>query len=105
ERMPVVSPFVTAIRRTDGSVRIEAPGFAASSGSQPMLGMAEAMTKSGGPEGLPELDGTFAVITDGEVLANNTDEGPKPGPGGKRLDWKVSARTAAAPSALVKLGR
>ena len=113
EKMPVVSPFVTAIRRADGSVRIEAPAFAAGNGSpSPMMGMMGAMAKSGSDEslpGLPVLDGTFAVITDGEVLANNTDEGPQPtttgtGTGtGKRLDWKINPRTTAAPTALVKL--
>ena len=107
EKMPVVAPFVTAIRRADGSVRIEAPAFAAGNNSpSPMMGMMGAMSKSGSDEslpGMPVLDGTFAVITDGEVLANNTDEGPQPTTTGKRLDWKVNPRTAAAPTALVKL--
>ena len=111
ERMPVVSPFVTAIRRADGTVRIEAPAFAAGNNSpSPMMGMMGAMANSGaksgsdeGMPGLPVLDGTFAVITDGEVLANNTDEGPQPTTTGKRLDWKVNPRTSAAPTALVKL--
>jgi len=106
EKMPIVSPFVTAIRRADGSVRIEAPAFSAGNSPSPMMGMMDAMAKSGsgaGTPGLPTLDGTFAVITDGEVLANNTDDGPKAEAAGKRLDWKVSARTTAAPTALVKL--
>lgn len=107
EKMPVVSPFVTAIRRSDGSVRIEAPAFAAGNSPSPMMGMMGAMANSGakqeGTPGLPVLDGTFAVITDGEVLANNTEDGPTPAPRGKRLDWKVNARTAAAPTALIKL--
>ena len=119
EKMPVVSPFVTVIRRADGSVRIEAPAFAAGNGSpSPMMGMMGAMANSGAKSGsdeslpgMPVLDGTFAVITDGEVLANNTDEGPQPtttgtgtGTGtGKQLDWKVNPRTTAAPTALIKL--
>lgn len=107
EKTPMVSPFVTAIRRNDGSVRIEAPGFAAGNNSlSPMMGMMGAMAKSGSDEslpGMPVLDGTFAVITDGEVLANNTDEGPQPGTTGKRLVWRVNSQTLAAPTALVKL--
>lgn len=106
EKMPVVTPFVTIIRRADGSVRVEAPAFSAASSPSPMMGMMDAMAKSGSGDknpGLPTLDGTFAIVTDGEVLANNTDEGPKPSPQGKRLDWKVSPRTAAAPTALIKL--
>lgn len=106
ERMPVVSPFVTAIRRADGTVRIEAPSFASGASGAPMMGMMEAMAKSGQAReqaGLPTLDGTFTVITDGDILANNTDEGPQTGPTGKRLSWRVDARTTAPPSALIKL--
>lgn len=107
EKMPVVSPFVTAIRRADGTVRIEAPAFSAGNSPSPMMGMMGAMASSGskqdGMPGLPVLDGTFTVVTNGEVLANNTDEGPQPSPAGKRLDWKVNPRTTAAPTALVKL--
>ena len=107
EKMPVVSPFVTAIRRADGSVRIDAPAFAAVNNSpSPMMGMMGAMAKSGSndsPPGMPVLEGTFVVITDGEVLANNTDEGPQPTTTGKRLGWRVNSQTTAAPTALVKL--
>ncbi|HUQ13983.1 MAG TPA: hypothetical protein VM055_06875 [Novosphingobium sp.] len=106
ERMPIVSPFVTAIRRADGTVRVEAPAFAAGAGGAPMMGVMGAMAKSDPrAEGLPDLDGTFTLVTDGEILANNTDEGPQPGTTGKRLSWRVDARTTAAPSALIKLGR
>jgi hypothetical protein len=106
ERTPGASAFVTVIRRVDGTVRIEAPAFAGRAGGGSMLGMMGAMA---GPdrasEGVPELDGTFALMTDGEVLANNTDEGPKADASGKRLSWRVDARTTAAPSALIRLRR
>ena len=107
ENMLVVSPFVTAIRRADGSVRIDAPAFAAGNNSpSPMMGMMGAMAKSGSKDslpGMPVLDGIFSVVTDGEVLANNTDEGPQPTTTGKRLGWRVNSQTTAAPTALVKL--
>ena len=106
ERMPVVTPFVTAIRRADGTVRVEAPAFAASANGAPMMGMMGAMAKSDPKmQGLPELDGSFTLVTDGEILANNTDEGPRAGTTGKVLSWRVDARTVAPPSALIKLGR
>ena len=50
-------------------------------------------------------DGTFTMVTDGEILANYTDEGPRAAPGGRALSWKVNPRTASAPTALVNLGR
>jgi hypothetical protein len=49
------------------------------------------------------MDGVFRIVTDGEILANNTDEGPRAGTGGKILEWRVTTRTRAAPMALVRL--
>lgn len=107
EKMPVISPFVTAVRRADGSVRIDAPAFAAGNSSpSPMMGMMGAMAKSGSKDslpGTPVLDGIFTVVSDGEVLANNTDEGPQPTATGKRLNWRVNSQTNAEPTALIKL--
>ena len=42
---------------------------------------------------LPEIDGTFRIVTDGQILANNTDEGPQAGAGGQVLEWRVTKRT------------
>ena len=113
ERFPMANPFVMVNRRADGTVRIDAPGFgpAGSGGgmnSFAQLGALGAMSDKGG-EGkdapkLPVLEGTFTLTTDGQILANNTDEGPVAGPTGSRLEWQVNARTTAGPTALVKLG-
>lgn len=110
EKMSGVAPFVTLVRRNDGSVRVEAPGFASNGAGNPMLAFMQAMGSSMGGaaksdnDKLPKAEGTFTVITDGEVLANDTDEGPKADPMGKRLTWNVGALTTAAPTALIKLG-
>jgi len=53
--------------------------------------------------GIPEIDGTFRIVTDGEILANNTENGPQAGPGGKVLEWRITKRTTAPPMALVRL--
>ena len=69
-----------------------------------MAGMGQASAAGGEPgPNLPELDGTFTLVTDGEILANNTDEGPAQTAAGKTLEWKVNARTTAAPTALIRL--
>ena len=105
EKLPIVTPFVAAFRRADGSVRVDAPAFAINSSGGPMAGMASGLAEKD-KAGFPELDGTFAVLTDGEILANNTDDGPQAGAAGtKRLSWKVTPRTAVAPTALIRLGR
>ena len=107
ERMPVAAPFVAIYRRADGSVRIDAPAFSPGANGGPVGAMMQGMGgEKSASKGMPELDGSFAILTDGEILANNTDDGPQPGAAGmRRLAWKVTPRTAAAPTALIRLGR
>jgi hypothetical protein len=112
ERFPMGNFFVMANRRTGNVVRIDAPGFAVQGAGNPfqgmMSGMAGAMGAFGGEADadmplIPEMAGTFTVVTDGEILANNTDEGATAGPGAKTLTWAINKRTAAPPTALVQL--
>jgi hypothetical protein len=112
ERFPMSNFFVLANRRVDGTIRLDAAGFAAQAGGSPFVGMMTGMAgimqageskKSDAPLAAPELEGTFTLTTDGEVLANNTDEGPKADPTGKRLTWAVNKRTQVPPTALVRL--
>jgi hypothetical protein len=113
ERFPMANFFVVANLRQDGAVRIDAPGFAMQGGASPMQGMMTgmagafgAMGRNGEDEGapvIPEMEGTFRIVTDGEILANNTDEGPQASAGGRVLEWKINKRTQAAPMALVRV--
>ena len=113
ERFPMANFFVVANRREDGAIRIDAPGFAAQSGANPMQGMMTGMAGAFGAMGeaeegedapaIPELEGTFRIVTDGELLANNTDEGPQASAGGQVLEWTIHKRTQAAPMALVRI--
>jgi hypothetical protein len=120
ERFPMANAFVTANRRADGAVRIEAPAFSGQSAANPMQGplgtMLGAAAASNGAKGqnaakdvaslgIPEIDGTFRIVTDGEILANNTEEGPQTGAGGKVLQWRVTKRSQAAPMALIRLAQ
>lgn len=107
ERFPSANPFVQVMRRADGTVRIDAPGFAPAAAGEPYRGWMQAAAVSEGRQRapqLPEVDGTFTITTDGEVLANNTDDGPQPITTGRRLEWKVNPRSQAAPTALLRLG-
>ncbi|WP_240310886.1 hypothetical protein [Altererythrobacter sp. ZODW24] len=110
EGMPVPNYFVMLNRRKDGSIRIDAPGFTPQQ-ANPMFGggtmqaavMRGAMSEGGNVPSMPDLDGTFILTTDGEILANNTDEGAQTIAGGRRLEWRVNIRTTAAPTALVRI--
>lgn len=106
ERMSMVSPFVQLSRRQDGTLRIDAPGFGPAQSGGPYADLMKAAAMSEGSKDaptFPKLEGTFTISTDGQILANNTDEGPKSAPNGQTLSWTVSTRTAAAPMALIKL--
>ncbi|MDE2560968.1 MAG: hypothetical protein KGL48_01865 [Sphingomonadales bacterium] len=109
EVMPMALPFVAAYRNADGTVRIDAPSFAPTASGGPMLGMMSAMAKSRDAKkevNLPPMDGTFTIVTDGEILANNTENGPSALAGGARkLDWRVTMQSASAPTALLRLGK
>ena len=113
ERFPMNNFLLTAAVREPNTVRIDAPGFAVQGGEGPMGGMMSGMVgvmqAFGDDEGrelaetIPELNGTFAIITDGRILANNTDEGPSEIDGKQRIEWVITPRTRTAPMALIGL--
>ena len=119
EGFPATNPFVQAFVRQDGKVRINAPGFASQNPDQAGMGMMMGMgslaglaalgATEGGQDqaipGIPVIDGTFTVRTIGamRVLANNTDEGPEATTTGEALTWRITTRTAQAPTALIAL--
>ncbi|MFM5931195.1 MAG: hypothetical protein ACKOPQ_09825 [Novosphingobium sp.] len=107
EKFPTTNTFVQVLRRNDGSVRVDAPGFNANSTTNPMaqamgMGALGALSKKDAPTPV-EIDGTFTVTTNGQILANNTDEGAKADAAGQKLVWTINVRTTAAPTALIKL--
>jgi hypothetical protein len=118
EGFPMTNPFVQLILRDGEVVRVNAPGFAAQSESNPMAGMMGGMAgltglAALGNEGeqpaetpnLPMLEGTFTIVTSGMIRANNTDEGSVTTARGEELVWTISPRTSAAPTALIDLAR
>ena len=114
EGVPTTNIFVQAILRDGNQVRVNAPGFSAESNASPMGGMMGAMPglaamgqseqSPDAMENIPAIDGTFTVRTNGEILANNTDEGATKVGSEQVLVWNISPRTQAAPTALIKLG-
>lgn len=112
EGFPMSNFFVLVANRDGGTVRVDAPGFSAQSGGNPFQGMMAGMAGAFSPVRsdsdeempiVPELNGSFRIVTDGEVLANNTDEGPVENAGGRTLEWTINKRTQTAPTALIRL--
>lgn len=116
EKMPNVVPFFVLNRRNDGSVRLDSPAFVSTDGGMGLpfgniAQMAAAEKAKASPEeaakipDFPQIDGRFVLTTDGDILANNTDEGPKADPAGKRLEWTLTPRDKVGPMALIGLGK
>jgi hypothetical protein len=106
ENFPLGNAFVQLTLRSDGSLRIDAPGFGPITGGDMLRGLAGSAGASpdGGIPQLPVTDGRFIVTTDAPILANNTDLGPREAATGQELEWSINQRTAAAPMALLRLG-
>lgn len=119
EGFPTTNPFVQLIMRDGNVVRVNAPGFAAQNSGGPMGAMMGGMpgmanlANLGEPDAeggekvpnIPTIDGTFTIVTSGNIRANNTDEGANPTPNGEMLTWDISPRTQAAPTALIDMSR
>lgn len=116
EKVQGITPFIVATARTNNAVRIDAPAFAAGGQSSFMGGnmgglmsILQAVGSSSNSEeakifaGLPKPDGTFTIRTDGDILTNNTEDGPSIAGALKVLEWKVNARRERAPEALISL--
>lgn len=117
EGFPTTNPFVQIVLRKGNVARVNAPGFGGQNEGNPMGAMMGGMAGLGGmaalanqsaedAEQIPDIptpEGTFTIITNGEVRANNTDEGPVADANGQRLVWEISPRSKAAPTALIDL--
>jgi len=116
EDMPMSNSFVQVRLRDENRARIAAPGFSPAAGnpmSAMFLGMFNAFseptidgeTQAPPPVEMRQPEGTFRLITDARVLANNTDEGPVDDPRGVMLVWDIDSTTTAAPTALLEFAQ
>jgi hypothetical protein len=94
-------PFIALRRRADGSVLVTAPAF--TGGAGPMSGAAAGAGEmaKGGP--VSRAEGRFTVVTDGEILTNNSEDGPAPHALGRQLHWDVDSSSKKIPEALIRL--
>jgi hypothetical protein len=94
-------PFIALRRRADGSVLITAPAFTGGSGPISAATAGAGDMKGQGP--VSHAQGRFTVITDGEILTNNSEDGPAPHPIGRQLHWDVNSASNKIPEALIRL--
>lgn len=89
----VIFPFVVIEMRGKDQVRIKAPAF----------GDDDSPAKGKGDDSKAKLDGTFTLITDGELVSQNNENGATSANGRKSVTWKATPLSKDAPMAVVKL--
>jgi hypothetical protein len=104
-KMDMIFPFIMVRKRADGAVTVTAPaliggGIKALAGRAKMMG--DAVASRDMPEA-PQTAGLFTVTTDGEILSNNSEDGPTSDPKGKKVVWDVNPMTDRLPEMLIKI--
>jgi hypothetical protein len=97
----LIIPFIAIRRRADGSVLVTAPAFTGGAGPMGPAAAGAGDMKGQGP--VARAQGRFTVITDGEVLTNNSEDGAAPHPLGRAVHWDVSPASTKVPETLIRL--
>ena len=96
-------PFIMLRRRADGSVMVTAPALTGGKGPfgarAKMLGLPD----KGGDGPVSRAEGRFTVSTDGEILTNNSEDGPVAAQGRRQVHWDVGTASDKVPEMLVRL--
>jgi hypothetical protein len=99
----LVIPFIAIRRRSDGSVLVTAPALTGGAGPLAARAGSAAAGKMSGNGPQSRAEGRFTVITDGEILTNNSEDGAAPNPAGRQVRWDVGAGSTKIPETLIRL--
>src|SRR3954453_18164365 len=91
-------PFIAIRRRADGSVLVTAPAF--TGGAGPMAARMGGLPEGSHSDMVSHAQGRFTIITDGEILTNNSEDGPAPHAAGRQIHWDVDSSSKKIPEAL-----
>ena len=96
----LIIPFIALRRRADGSVQVDAPGL--TGGANVFGPMAQQM--GGNDKSTPpsRAEGRFTVHTDGQIVTNNSEDGPSADPLGQQVHWDISPGSNKIPETLVR---
>ncbi|HVF37423.1 MAG TPA: hypothetical protein VNA29_05720, partial [Sphingomicrobium sp.] len=98
----LIIPFIMIRRRADGAVMVTAPAL--TGGHGPFSARAKMMGLPDKGDGPPSrAEGRFTITTDGEILTNNSEDGPVATPAGRKLQWTVDAASRKVPEMLLRL--
>ena len=98
----MIIPFIAIRRRGDGTVLVTAPAF--TGGSGPLAARAGQTAAAGMKDGpSSRAEGRFTIVTDGEILTNNSEDGATAHPAGRQLRWDVTPTSNKIPETLIRL--
>jgi hypothetical protein len=97
----LIIPFIALRRRSDGSVLVTAPAM--TGGAGPLASRAGSAARAAKDGPVSRAQGRFTVITDGEILTNNSEDGPVVHPVGRQVVWNVGPASSKIPEALIRL--
>ena len=89
----VMFPFLAIELRGDDRVRVRAPAFAA----------AESAASGAGNKAAEKLDGTFTLVTDAEIVSQNSEDGAARDAGRATIRWRATPLSKDAPTAILKV--
>lgn len=97
-------PFITIRPRSDGSVKVTAPALVGGAGIFAARAKAMSLPGAAGKDGpASRAQGRFTIVTDGEILTNNSEDGPQPHAGGRQVSWDVGVGSDKVPELMVRL--
>ena len=96
-------PFIMLRRRADGSVMVTAPALTGGKGPFGARAKMMGLPDKGSDGPASRAEGRFTVSTDGEILTNNSEDGPVAAPGGRQVHWDVGPGNEKVPEMLVRL--
>jgi hypothetical protein len=95
-------PFVSIRHRKDGSVLVTAPAMTGGGGPLAQrAGQAGPASMKDGP--VSRAQGRFTVITNGEILTNNSEDGASSHAMGRQVHWDVGPGSTKIPETLIRL--
>ena len=96
-------PFIMLRRRADGSVMVTAPALTGGKGPFGARAKALGLPDKGGDAPQSRAEGRFTIATDGEILTNNSEDGPVAAQGRRQVHWDVGPGLEKVPEMLVRL--
>jgi hypothetical protein len=96
-------PFITLRPRTDGSVKVSAPAFVGGAGVFASRAKMMGLPNTGNDGPASRAEGRFTITTDGEILTNNSEDGPVTVQGRRQLRWDVGPGSDKVPEMMVRL--